>query len=69
MNQLFGKMRELSIRELKLRREEIFERTRKMMMADSADEESYQETENGMSVEEPMEEEHSQKYHKKNKKK
>jgi hypothetical protein len=31
MNQLFGKMREFSIRDLKFRREEIFERTRKMI--------------------------------------
>lgn len=37
MNQLFGRMRATSIRELKMRRDEIFERTRKMMMADSAD--------------------------------
>jgi hypothetical protein len=34
MNQLFGKMREFSIRDLKLRREEIFERTRKMIEID-----------------------------------
>ena len=45
MNQLFNKMRELSIRDLKTRREEIFERTRKMMAMDqnhTYEEESYQ---------------------------
>ena len=50
MNQLFGKMRELSIRDLKQRREEIFERTRRMMEADEDEdvEESceHQETQN-----------------------
>ena len=37
MNQLLGRMRATSIRDLKTRREEIFERTRKIMMGDSAD--------------------------------
>lgn len=50
MNQLFGRMRELSIRDLKQRREEIFERTRRMMEADGEEdvEESceIQETQN-----------------------